>query len=237
MPPAQLLWQGMVLVKPQPCPHARSPQCRFHVFQLFALFGQLSHTLIISWLKDRASRETSRQEAVAQEYMCSLPREPEGSQHSRDQPGEEPIAPSLKGQCKEQGKQGAAPCEHLRPTPSSSQAVLPSVARTALAAGGERLAAGAQRVKAQPVGSPLRWAGPAVPSMAAGGEDVPRTQRRSWVPCSSCCELWLQECPDGERCTASGKKDKALPCSCSSPSYTGPGWDMGRDGAEEPCPT
>lgn len=57
MPPAQLLWQGMVLVKPQPCPHARSLQCHFHVFQLFALFGQLSHTLITSWLKDRASRE------------------------------------------------------------------------------------------------------------------------------------------------------------------------------------
>lgn len=171
-------------------------------------------------------------------HVCSLHHEPEGSQHSQDQPGKEPIALSQKRQGKEQETQGAAPCEHPRPTQSSSQAVLPSVAHTAPAAGGDRLAAGAQRVKAQPVGdSALHSAGPAVPSMAAGGEDVPQTQRRSWVPCSSCCELWLQECPDGERCTASGKKDKALPCSCPSLSYTGPGWDMGRDGAEEPCPT
>lgn len=125
--------------------------------------------------------------------------EPEGNPHSQDEPREQPIALPQERQGEEQEIQGAAPM----PAPGAHSILLPSCAahcgmysyrrhwhrrQEAASAAGRWGRKGGSTASGR--FSPA-LAGPAVPSMAVGGEDVPQTQRRSWVPCSSCCELWL----------------------------------------------
>lgn len=125
--------------------------------------------------------------------------EPEGDPHSQEEPGEKLVALPQEGQGEEQETQGAAPM----PAPGAHPILLPRWAahcgtycyrkhwhRRQEAAPTARLWGRKGASTASGRFSPA-LAGPAVPSMAVGGEDVPQTQRRSWVPCSSCCELWL----------------------------------------------
>ena len=178
----------------------------FNVFWLSDTFGQLTQ-IIIPWFKKEASRKNQQAGGTGRRtggprslhhlHFCG--HEPEGNPHSQNVPREETIALPQERQGKEQETQGATPM----PAPGAHPILLPScAAHCGMYCYGRHWH---RRQEAAPAAG--RWgtkggsiasgrfspalAGPAVLSMAVGGEDVPQTQRRSWVPCSSCCELWL----------------------------------------------
>lgn len=173
----------------------------FNVFWLSDTFGQLTHT-IIPWFKE-ASRENQQAGGIGRRTGCSCSlhhlhfccHEPDGNPHSQDEPREEPIALPQERQGEEQETEGAAPM----PAPGAHPILLPSCAAQCYRRHWHRTQEAAPKAEhwGRKGGSTAggkfspALAGPAVLSMALGGEDIPQTQRRSWVPCSSCCELWL----------------------------------------------